>query len=186
MIAALTLSVAAGLTAGVYLIKSARTVEMQTPAPIVEGVSTEAVDATKAPVAQPTPLASESQPVPSPPHENDTGAEITSHAVNAEARLDKTSVDLPVPKRGPTADATSGNGKRSTEASLTIAEKPSERLERKGSSITVNAPAKREAVTPRRAKVGGERPPVLRTPERSLPVSAPPAATKSKKVIQWP
>jgi hypothetical protein len=188
-IAALTLSVAAGLTAGAYLIKSGRPVEMQTPAAVAEDVSTEAVGATLAPAPQPTAVASESRLIPSPPREADPGTDMNTTAVDAGAGLDKTGRDLSIPKRGSAVNTPPGQGGRSTEASsarLTIAEKPSERPDRKGPSVTSNPPAKREAVTTRRATGVVEHPLVLRAPERSLPVSTPPAATKSKKVIQWP
>jgi hypothetical protein len=177
MIAALILSVAAGLTAGIYLIKSGRPVEMQTPAAVAEDVSTEAASATVAPVPQPTAVASESRVSPSPTPETIPVNGVTTTAVDPDARPGKTGRDLSIPKRG------------STEVSserLTIDEKPSERPDRKGPSVTSNPPAKREAVTPRRSNGVAERPPVLRVPERSLPVSTPPAATKLKRVIQWP
>jgi hypothetical protein len=188
-IAALTLSVVAGLTAGAYLIKSGRAVELRTPAAVAEDVSTEAVGATLPPAPQPTAVTSESRLIPSPTPQTDPGTDMNTTAVDAEARLDKTGRDLSIPKRGPADNTPSGHGGRPTEASsarLTIAEKPSERPDRKGLSVTSNPPAKREAVTTRRATVVVQRPPVLRAPERSLPVSSPPAAVKSKKVIQWP
>jgi hypothetical protein len=188
-IAALTLSLAAGLTAGIYLIKSVRAVEIQPPAAVAESVSTEAVDATVAPVPQPTVVPSESPLTPSTTSATNTDADVTAHVGNVEARLDKTGSDLSIPKRGPTADAPSVHSRRSTEASparATLNEQPSERPDRKGPPVTSNPPARREAVATRRATVAAGRPPVLRTPERSLPVSLPPAATKSKKVIQWP
>lgn len=189
-IAALTLSVAAGLIAGAYLIKSGRPVELRTPAAVAVDVSTEAaVGATLAPAPQPTAVASESRLIPSPKPETDPGTDMNTTAVDDGARLDKIGRDLSIPKRGSAVNTPSGRDGRSTEASsarLTIAEKPSERPDRKGPSVTSNAPAKREAVTNRRATGVVERPPVLRAPERSLPVSSPPAATKSKKVIQWP
>jgi hypothetical protein len=188
-IAALTLSLAAGLTAGIYLIKSARPVEIQTPAAVAESVSTEAVAATVAPVPQPTAAASESRLTPGHTSATNTDADVTAHVGNVEARLDKSGSDLSIPKHGPTADAPSGHSRRSTEATptrATLNEQPSERPDRKGPSVTSNPPARREAVATRRATVAAERPPVLRAPERSLPVSSPPAATKSKKVIQWP
>jgi hypothetical protein len=189
MIAALILSVAAGLTAGIYLIKSGRPVEVQTPAVVAEDVSTEAVGATVAPAPQPTAVASESRLTPSPTPETVPVTDVTTAAVDPDAKLDHTGRDLSIPKRGPTADTPSGHGGRSTEAPsarFTVAEKPSERPDRKGPSVTSNPPAKREAVTTRHANGVIERPPVLRAPQRSLPVSTPPAATKSKKVIQWP
>lgn len=189
MIAALTLSLAAGLAAGIYLIKSGRTVETRTPAAVAADVSTEAAAATVAPAPQPTAVASESRLTPSPASATDADADMTAPVGNDEARLDKTSVDSSIPKRGPAADATSGHNSRPAEASparATLKEQPPERPDRKGPSVTSNPPAKREAVAPRRANGAGERPTVLRTQGRSLPVSSPPAATKSKKVIQWP
>jgi hypothetical protein len=177
MIAALILSVAAGLTAGIYLIKSGRPVEMRTPAAVAEVVTTEAAGAAVAPAPQPTAVASESRLTPSPKPETAPVNDLTPAAVDPDTRPGKTGRDLSIPKRGP-AEASSER--------LTIAEKPSERPERKGPSVTSNPPTKREAVMTRRANGVAERPPVLRAPERSLPVSTPPAATKSKRVIQWP
>jgi hypothetical protein len=189
MIAALILSVAAGLTAGIYLIKSGRPVEIQTPAAIAEDVSTEAAGATVAPAPQPTAVASESRLSPSPTPKTVPVNDVTTNVVDPGARLGQTGRDLSIPERGLTADTPSAHAARSTEAPsarLTIAEKPSERPDRKGPPVTSNPPTKREAVTTRRATDVIERTPVLHAPERSLPVSSPPAATKSKKVIQWP
>jgi hypothetical protein len=177
MIAALILSVAAGLTAGIYLIKSVRPVEVRTPSVVAEDVSTEAVGATVAPAPQPTAVASESRLTPSPTPETAPVNDVTTAAVDPDAKLDHTGRDLSIPKRGST---------ETPSARLTVAEKPSERPDRKGPSVTSNPPAKREAVTTRHANGVIERPPVLRAPQHSLPVSTPPAATKSKKVIQWP
>jgi hypothetical protein len=189
LIVALILSVAAGLTAGIYLIKSARPVEMQTPAAVAEDVSTEAAGATVVPAPQPNAVASESRLTPSPTPETDHVNDATTTVVDPDARLGKTARDLSIPKRGPTADTPSRHDGHSTETSstrLTTVEKPSERPGRKGPSVTSNPPAKREAVTTRRTTDVAERPPVLHAPEHSLPVSTPPAATRSKRVIQWP
>jgi hypothetical protein len=190
MIVALILSVAAGLSAGIYLIKSGRPVEMQTPAAAVaEDVSTEAAGATVVPAPQPNAVASESRLTPSPTPETDPVNDATDTVVDPDARPGKTARDLSIPKRGATADTPSGHVGHSTEtpsARLTTVEKPSERPERKGSSVTSNPHAKREAVTTHRATDEIERPPVRRAPEHSLPVSTPPAAAKSKRVIQWP
>ncbi|MFL6286743.1 MAG: hypothetical protein ACJ74Q_26690 [Pyrinomonadaceae bacterium] len=189
MIVALILSVAAGLTAGIYLIKSARPVEMPTAAAVAEDVSTEAAGATVVPAPQPDAVASESRLTPSPAPETDPVNDATNIVVDPDARPGKTARDLSIPKRGPTPDTPSGHVGHSTEtpsARLTTVEKPSERPERKGPSVTSNTHAKREAVTTRRATDAIERPPVRRAPEGSLPVSTPPASAKSKRVIQWP
>jgi hypothetical protein len=189
MVVALILSVAAGLTVGIYLIKSGRPFERQTPAAVAEDVSTGAAGATVVPAPQPNAVASESRLTPSPTPETGPVNDATNTVVDPDARPGKTARDLSIPKRGPTADTPSGHGERSTETSsarLTTVEKPSERPDRKGPSVTSNPHAKREAVTTRRATDVVERPPALRAPERSLPVSTPHAAAKSKNVIQWP
>ena len=189
MIAALILSVAAGLTAGTYLIKTRQPVEIQTPASLAEDMPTESVGATKPPAPEVTPVASESGLRTSPPSETDPGADAAAPVVNAETRDEKIGRGLSIPRRGPAADAPSGHGERSTEASPTRAAttaQPSERPSRKESSVKGDPHIQREASTTRRATGVGERLPVFRTTERSLPVSSPPASTKSKKVIQWP
>jgi hypothetical protein len=188
-IAALTLSVVAGLTAGIYLIKSGRPVQIEAPASPAEDVTSETADASKAPDSQPAQAASESRPDASGSPETDPVAEATTPVFKAESRGDKAGRDISVHERGSADDAPSGRGERTTGASHKEAAsivQSSERPSRKGPSVTADPPARREASTNRRAPVVGERPHVSRTPERTLPVSSPPASAKSKKVIQWP
>ena len=193
MIAALTLSVAAGLTAGIYLIKTGRQVEVQAPAVITEDRTPEVVGDAKATGTQSTQTAleqaapessHEASPSPEPHHDADVAASVA----NAEVRGESAGRGLSASKREPAADATPGRGERATEASharALIAEQSPERPARKATFVTGNTPAQSKAVTDRRATSGAERPPILRAPERP-PVSSLPASTKSKKVIQWP
>jgi hypothetical protein len=194
MIAALTLSVAAGLTAGIYLIKTARQVEVQAPASITEDRTPEVVGDAKATDARQTQTASEqvapessheASPSPEPHHD----ADVAASAANVEVRGESAGRSgLSTPKREPAADAAPGRNERATEAPharALIAEQSPERPARKGTFVTGNTPARPKAVTDRRATSGAERPPAFRAPERP-PVSSLPASTKSKKVIQWP
>lgn len=185
MITALALSLAAGLAAGVYLIKSARPVEIQSPASTTEDAAQEAAAETDA--APPTQVASEPRPEASPQAETNLDA-VASNVVT-EVSAEKTNRDLPAPKRATAADAVPGRAEHTSESSpakASVAERTPERPARKAAPATADAPAPREAVRTRRAASAPERTPVLRAPERSIPVSPPPSSAKSRRVIQWP
>ena len=198
MAAALTLSVAAGLAAGVYLVKTRRPVEIQATAVITEDGTREDVGADKTADTQPTQVASEqrasedvateSRLNASPTSESKRVADVATPTSNAEVRGENEGRGPSTQKRETAADATPGRGERSAEAShakALIVEHATERPARKSPVVTDNAPAQTKAVTARRANVGGDGEPVLRAP-KSPPVLSPPASTKSKKVIQWP
>ncbi len=193
MMAALTLSVAAGLTAGIYLIKTGRQVEIQAPAVITEDRTPEVVgdaEATGTRQTQPASeqVAPESNHEASPSPEARHGAVVAASAADAEARVESAGRGLSAPRREPATDVAPGRVERATGASharALSAEQSPERPARKDALATVNAPARPKSVTDRRAIVGGERPSILRAPERP-PISTLPASTKSKKVIQWP
>ena len=168
MIMALALSLAAGLAAGVYLIKSGVPVEIHAPASIREDVTQDAAAAAETTDSQPTQVASESHPEARPKAETTLDADAS--AVDAEVRADKRSRDLSAPKR----------------VTAAVAERTPERPARKAPPLTTNTPAPPEAVRARRATSAGASAPALRAPEHSLPVSSPPSSAKSKRVIQWP
>jgi electron transport complex protein RnfC len=192
MITALSLSLAAGLAAGVYLIKSARpVVEIQSPASTTQDVAHEAAADAETTNPQPTQVASESRPEASPTAEiNLDAAAPAVDAEDAEVKAEKTNRDLPAPKRSTADEASSGRAERTPEPSpskAAVAERTPERAARKAPPSKTNTPAPPEAVRTRRATTVAERPPVQRAPERSLPVSSPPpSSAKSKRVIQWP
>lgn len=196
MIAALALSLTAGLAAGVYLIKSGVPVEIQSPASMTEDVAHDTTAAADTNGSHPTEVASESRPEASPQAETnevrpqaDTSPDAAASDVDAEVSEAKTSRDLPAPKRVTTADAPSGRGERTPETSpakASAVERTPERPARKVPPSLTNTPAPPEAFRARRATSAGERTPVQRAPERALPVSSPPSSAKSKRVIQWP
>jgi len=164
MIMALALSLAAGLAAGVYLIKSGVPVEIQAPASVTQDSAHEAAAVTE------------------------TNLDAAAPDVDAEASAEKTNPDLTAPKRVAAADAPPGRGERTPDAppAKADAERTPERPARKATPSTTNTPAPPEALRARRATSVAERTPVQRAPERSLPVSPPPSSAKSKRVIQWP
>lgn len=170
MIMALALSLVAGLAAGVYLIKSSVPVEIQAPASITQDVTHNAATAAAAETtdSQPTQVASESRPEARP--RAGTNLDTDASAVDVEVSAEKTKRDLTAPKR----------------VTVTVVERTPERPARTAPPLTTKTPAPTEAVRPRRATSITERTPVLRAPERSLPVSPPPSSAKSKRVIQWP
>jgi hypothetical protein len=196
MIMALALSLAAGLAAGVYLIKSNVPVEVQAPASMTESVAHDTAAAAETSGSQPTQAASESHPEAEPQAETsevrpqaETNPDAVVSDVDTEVSAEKTSRDLTVPKRATAADAPSGRGERAPETSPAKAaavERTPERPARKAKPSTTDTPPQPEAVRTRRTTSVAERTPVLRAPERSLPVSSPPSSAKSKRVIQWP
>ncbi len=197
--AALTLSVAAGLAAGVYLVKSRRPVEIQATAAVTEDGTHEDVGDAKTANARPTQVASEqrapeevateSRLEASPSSETSPDVDVATRAADASARGEnEVRGNSHTPKREAAADATSGRGERANEAShakALIVERAAERPARKAQPVTSNAPAQPKSVTARRANVGVESAPVLRAP-KPPPVLSQPASAKSKKVIQWP
>ena len=196
MITALALSLAAGLAAGIYLIKSARPVEIQAPASTTEDAAHEPAGAAETTGSQPTQVASESSSEARPQAptnevrpQTENKIDAAASDVDAEVSAEKTNRNLTAPKRSTPADAPSGRGERMPETSpakAAVAERTPERPARKAPPLTTNTPAPPEAVRTRRATPVAERPPVLRAPGRSLPVSSPPSSAKSKRVIQWP
>jgi hypothetical protein len=198
MAAALTLSVAAGLAAGVYLVKTRRPVEIQATAVMTEDGTREDLGADKTADTQPTQVASE-QRAPeevaaesrlneSPTSESKHVADVATPISDAEARGESEGRGSSTQKRETAAGATPGRGERASEASHSkalIDERAPERPARKAPVVTSNAPAQTKAVTARRASVGVESAPVLRAP-KPPPVLSQPASAKSKKVIQWP
>ena len=199
MAAALTLSVAAGLAAGVYLVKSRRPVEVQATAVMTQDGTHEDAGAAKTADAQPAQAASEqrapeevateSRLEASPSSETSPDVDVAARAADASARGgNEVRGASHTPKREPSADATPGRGERADEAShakALIVERAAERPARKAPPVTANAPAQPKSVAERRANVGVERAPVPRAP-KPPPVLSPPASAKSKKVIQWP
>ena len=188
MITALALSLAAGLAAGVYLIKSSMPVQLQAPASMTEDAAHEAAAAADTTNSQPTQVASESRPEARPQAE--TNLDAVASDVDTEVSAEKTNRDPNAPKRVTAADAPSSRAERTSDASpakASVADRTPERPARKAPPSTTNTPAPTEATRTRRATSVPERPPVLRAPERSLPVSSPPpSSAKSKRVIQWP
>jgi hypothetical protein len=199
MAAALTLSVGAGLAAGVYLVKTRRPVEIQATAVMTQDEAREDAGAAKAADAQPTQVApeqrapeevaTESRLEASPSSETSPDVDVAAHAADVSARGgNEVRGASHTPKREPSADATSGRGERANEASharALIVERAAERPARKAPPVTANAPAQSKPVTARRANVGVESAPAVRAP-KPPPVLSPPASAKSKKVIQWP
>ena len=186
MIAALTLSLVAGLGAGVYLIKSSMPVEIQAPASMTQDVTQEAAAAAETTDSRPTQVVSESRP--EARLRAETNIDAAASAVDAEVSEEKTNRDLPAPKRV-TAAVPPGRVERAPEASpakAAVAGRTPERPARKATPSTADAPAPSEAFRSRRATSVAERPPSPRAPERSLPISSPPSSAKSKRVIQWP
>ena len=197
MIAALALSLLAGLAAGVYLIKSVKPVELQAPASMTEAASHDMTAATETNDSQPTQVASESRPEAKPHAETnevspqaESNLDASASSVDAEVGAEKTSRGLTAPKHATAVVEPSGRGERTPETSpakAAVAERTPERPARKVTPSTTNTPAPTEAVRSRRATSAVERVPVQRAPERSLPVSSPPpSSAKSKRVIQWP
>jgi hypothetical protein len=187
MIAALALSLTAGLAAGVYLIKSSVPVELQAPASMTDGGAHDVAGAEEADGSRPTQVASESLPETKP--QDETSPDAVASDVGAQASAEKAARDLNAPKSVTASDATSSRGERGPDtasAKAAVAERTPERHARKGAPSTANTPAPPEAVRTRRATSVAERTPVSRAPERSLPVSSPPSSAKSKRVIQWP
>lgn len=196
MITALTLSLAAGLAAGVYLIKSNVPVEIQAPASMTESAANDAAPAAETSDTQPTQVASESHPEAEPHAETsearpkaESNLDAVASDVDTKESAEKTSRDLTATKRLAAVDASSGRGERTPETSPAKAnavERTPERPARKAAPSTTKTPAQPEALSTRRATPVAERAPVQRAPERSLPVSSPPSSAKSKRVIQWP
>lgn len=196
MIAALALSLTAGLAAGAYLIKSSAPVEIQSPASMTQDVAHDTSAAADANGAQPNEVASESRPESRPQAETnevrpqaETSLDAAASGVAAEVSMEKTSRDLSAPKRVTTADAPPGRVEHFPETSsarASVVERAPERTARKIPPPSTNTPAPPEALRPRRATPAGEPAPVRRAPERTLPVSSPPSSAKSKRVIQWP
>jgi hypothetical protein len=198
MAAALTLSVAAGLAAGVYLVKTRRPVEIQATAVITEDGAREDAGVDKTADTQPTQVASEqraSEEVApesslnaSPTSESKHIADVATPVSDAGERGENEGRGSSNQKRETASGAASGRGERANDAShakALTAEREPERAARKAPPVTVSAPAQPKAVTARRANVGVESAPVLRAP-KPPPVLSPPASAKSKKVIQWP
>lgn len=169
MIAALALSLMAGLAAGVYLIKSVKPVELQAPASMTEDASRDTAAAPETSGPQPAQVASESRPEARPLTEKNLDSPAPE--VDVEVNAEKTGRGVTAPKR----------------VAAAVAERTPERPARKVSPSSADTPATTEAVRPRRATPAGESAPARRAPERSLPVSSPPpSSAKSKRVIQWP
>lgn len=188
MITALALSLTAGLAAGVYLIKSSVPVELRAPAAMTKGDAPQDVaDAAETDDAKPAQVASESRPEAKP--QADTNLEASTPTADANVSEEKPSRDLNAPKRAAPSDAPSGKRESVSETAPSksaVAERTPERHARKAATPTTDTPAPPTAVSTRRSTAVAERPPALRTPARSLPVSSPPSSAKSKRVIQWP
>lgn len=197
MIAALALSLMAGLAAGVYLITSVKPAELQAPVSMTQDASHDTAAAPETSDSHPTQVASESRPEARPQTETnevspqaETNLDAAASDVDAEVSAEKTSRDVTAPKRVTATDEPPRRGERTSETSparATVAERTPERPARRATTLTTNTPASSETVRTRRAASAGERTPVQRAPERSLPVSSPPpSSAKSKRVIQWP
>jgi hypothetical protein len=187
MAAVLALSVAAGVAAGAYMIRSQRTADAFRP-----DVEAAAANATgeKVVAAQPA-----EQPVPQAPanapqtEQHDRLAAATTPAVasaataapdEADAKAESVNPSAPTPKASPRAAEPVARRAAETE---TRAERPA----RAASEARDASPAPRLArsdAAPRHA----ERPATANAapPERSLPISSPPPSARPKKVIQWP
>jgi Ankyrin repeats (3 copies) len=189
--AVLALSVAAGLIAGTYLIKSRQRVEPQTAAPSSEETTAkvaEASGATEATGATEASEASEALPAPqtqTPVVSSPNVARATSpEPPAANARRTETAADgdaLNAP-----SNALRGNG---PSPRLLLIEQAQGRATRKSQTPNASdAPAQRDTIPNRRPRNVEGLPRALSAPdkERRLPVSTPPAYSNPKRVIQWP
>jgi hypothetical protein len=160
-LAALALSLLAGLVAGTYLIKSVWPTATRQPA-------TEALAAA-------TPLSPEPETTPVAPAAADGGAE-------AEVAARKGPVPKSVAReaaRSPARDA-----EPPTRRTAISDERPDRAARRSVERSTAGTPARSdEAATSTRTR-GAER--ASSGPKHSLPISPPPPSAESKKVIQWP
>jgi hypothetical protein len=189
---AVVLSVVAGLIAGAYLVGSKRAVEVRPPA---------VNDVAAAPVASEV-KEKEAKEAAAVTTENEAAAKPETENVGEHAPK------VSQPTAPPDTRAQASEGARALEAepsarrALTVAESRSERNARAAavaeersvveerSSLHASRPTQRrdtDATSSRRAQVLERRASAaLATTERNVPVSAPPASSKSRKVIQWP
>jgi hypothetical protein len=179
---AVVLSVVAGLIAGAYLVGSKRAFEVHRPA--VNDAAAEQV-ATEAKVSE---AASATTDAPIKPEVREKEADAKPETENEAARAAK---DAP---------STAAGGARALAAEpaprhVVNTEPRAERTARAVATEERNSPPaprltqQRDAAatSSRRAQVLERRASAPSTPtERTLPVSAPPASSKSRKVIQWP
>jgi Ankyrin repeats (3 copies) len=210
--AVLTLSVAAGLTAGTYLIKSRQRIELQTAAPLsverTAGVA-EAPEAPEVNAARPAQVSSESRPATSESQPATSSSSDVDHDSSSEPGRVADSAAPDAKKRGAAssdgetggASSTLGRGRGTDEPSPRDARagEPSPRIllieqtqgrapRRPQTPNAADPPAQRDTIPNRRARNTEGRPHALSAPERERkpPVSTPPAYTNSKRVIQWP
>ncbi|MDT5271628.1 MAG: hypothetical protein QOH49_3814 [Acidobacteriota bacterium] len=164
--AVITLSVAAGLVSGTYLIWSAQ------HAPLAQ---TSAQVTVEAPSLPPAPVVEQVEAV--------AKVEKVKEAVKDEKAVEVTKVEKPVevahaPKEAlPSRPTTAPRAERATRDAAEAREiTPSPKPARSQS-----------AASPRpRVTTAEKQPPAPTAPARSLPVSSPPPSAKSRKVIQWP
>jgi hypothetical protein len=164
--AVITLSVAAGLASGTYLIWSSQRAPQ---------AQSSAQAATEAPSLPPAPVAEQKEAV--------AKVEQVKEPVKDEkprevAKAEKSDEAAPAPKHEPPLRTTN--------------EPRAERATRNATEAREVTPAPKparsqSAAAPRpRVVIAAKQPPAPATSERNLPISSPPSNAKSRKVIQWP
>ncbi|MDT7690015.1 MAG: hypothetical protein QOE46_2774 [Acidobacteriota bacterium] len=200
---AVVLSVVAGLIAGAYLVGSKRAVEMRRPVvndataeQVATGVAASESATTDAQTSQPAPDSA----VPSLTAETASTSAPAAHDVadnEANAKAETEDAATRAPKAAP---RTASDAAHTLEAEPTVrrtinADPRPERTARAAVAEERNTPpatrlTQRDnaaaTTTSRRAQVAERRAPAPVVVERNVPVSAPPASSKSRKVIQWP
>jgi hypothetical protein len=189
---AVALSVVAGLIAGAYLVGSKRAVEVRPPAvndvagaPVASEVKEkEAKEAAAATTENEATAKPETENVaehapkmlrPTPPSDTRAQASAGARPLEAEPSAHRALTDAPRTERNARAAAVAEERSVAEERNSLHA---SRSTQRRDSPAT---PSRRAQVLERRA---ASAPATMN--ERNLPVSAPPASSKSRKVIQWP
>jgi hypothetical protein len=162
-LAALALSLLAGLVAGTYLIKSVRPTATRQPA-------TEARAAA-------TPLGPEQAPTPVAPADADGGAE-------AEVAARKGAGPVPKSVAREAAGSPAPDAEPPSRRTAILDERPDRAARRSIERSTAGSPARSNEAATSTGTRGAER--ASSGPKHSLPISPPPPSVESKKVIQWP
>ena len=172
--AVIVLSVAAGVIAGAFMVRSPR------PAPPAGG---EVVGTVPAPESAETSVAQPPEPA---PRADEAGLAAPPVAPPEEAGAKVEREDVPARPAKVSPPAAESSARRAAEP-----EPRAERRTRAASEPREASPAPRPAradTSPRRTAATAERrqPTPASPPVSALPVSSPPPSAKSKKVIQWP
>ena len=179
--AVLLISIIAGATAGAYLIGSRNTQDAgRQPAPAEVAAPSDNVAAE---VTRPAPPAA--APTPGPAAHEAVG---TNEGGETSAKASAEREAAPAPKPAPDAAHEETRAPEPAPRRVTAAEPRAGRPTRAEADAAETRPAPKPARRPDaeprpRETVAAKRAPAA---ARTLPVSAPPASAKSKKVIQWP